>query len=211
MVVLLPEAGDRGDQDSDLEDVLEDGEEACEPARELRIEESDSDAEEEPNSLPRKRKRVGKSKWIKSGTSDKPIKSGEPNLSRNLIDELDFSALTIGSKIFSRDIVMMLVHQTNLYANRDKKWRKIWSWWSRNGEISWHSSDIWISYIASCKPLAQEDLCVQIVYNAMSRNRFQENKKIFPPCGQSKSRTMPIRHSFAVLDEQNQATSLFSL
>ena len=36
-----------------------------------------------------------------------------------------------------------------------------------------------IIYIASCKPLAQEDLCVQIVYNAMSRNRFQENKKYF--------------------------------
>ena len=64
MVVLLPEAGDRGDQGSDLEDVLEDGEEAYEPAGELRIEESDSDAEEEPDSFPRKR--VGKSKWIKS-------------------------------------------------------------------------------------------------------------------------------------------------
>ena len=46
----LPEAGDRGDQDSELEDVLEDGKEAYEPAGELRIEESDSDAEEEPDS-----------------------------------------------------------------------------------------------------------------------------------------------------------------
>ena len=122
VVVLHLEAGDRGDQDSELEDVLENCEEAYEPARELRIEESDSDAEEEPDSLPRKR--VGKSKWIKSGTSDKPIKSGEPNLSPNLIDELDSSALTIGSKIFSRDIVMMLVHETNLYENRDKNEEK---------------------------------------------------------------------------------------
>ena len=38
----------------------------------------------------------------------------------NLIDELDSSALTIGSKIFSHCIVMMVVHQTNLYENRDK-------------------------------------------------------------------------------------------
>ena len=62
--MLLPEAGDRGVQDSDLEDVLEDGEEAYEPAGELRIEESDSHAEVEPDSFPRKR--VGISKWIKS-------------------------------------------------------------------------------------------------------------------------------------------------
>ena len=122
--MLLPEAGDRGDQDSGLEDVLKDDEEACEPAGELRIEESDSDAEEEPDSPPRKRKRVGKSKWIKSGTSDKTIKSGEPNMSPNLIDELDSSAITIGSKIFSLNIVMILVHQTNLYANRDKNKEK---------------------------------------------------------------------------------------
>ena len=56
--------------------------------------------------------------------SDKPIQSGEPNLSPNLIDELNSSAITIGSKIFSRDIVMMLVHQTNLYENRDKNEEK---------------------------------------------------------------------------------------
>ena len=50
MVVLLLEAGDRGEQDIELEEVLEDGEEAYEPAGELRIEESDSDAEQEPDS-----------------------------------------------------------------------------------------------------------------------------------------------------------------
>ena len=121
--MLLPEAGDRGDQDSELEDVLEDGEEVYEPAGELRIENSDSRCRRGTWSLPRKR--VDKSKWIKNGTSDKTIKSGESNLSRNLIDELDSSALTIGSKIFSHDIVMILVHQTNLYANRDKKWKKL--------------------------------------------------------------------------------------
>ena len=44
MVVLLPEAGDS------TRIVLEDGEEAYEPAAELRIEESDFDAEEEPDS-----------------------------------------------------------------------------------------------------------------------------------------------------------------
>ena len=38
------------DQDINLEDVLEDGEEAYEPAGELRIEERNSDADQEPDS-----------------------------------------------------------------------------------------------------------------------------------------------------------------
>ena len=95
-----------------------------------------------------------------NGTSYKPIKSGDPNLSRNLIDELDSSALTIGSKIFSRDIVMMLVHHSRdivmmlVHHSRDIVMMLVHH--SRDivmmlvhGEISWHSSDVWISYIAS--------------------------------------------------------------
>ena len=81
--MLPPEAGDWEYQDSQLEDVLEEGEEAYEPARELEIEETDSEAEEEDDSPPKKRQFIGKSEWMKSGTFDKPIKFEEPNLSPN--------------------------------------------------------------------------------------------------------------------------------
>ena len=169
MVVLLLEAGDRGDQDSDLEDVLKDDEEAYEPAGELRIVENNSDAEEEPDSLPRKC--VGKSKWIKSGTSDKPIKSGEPNLSPNLIDVLDSSALTIGSKIFSRDIVMMLVHQTYLYENRNKTEE---TFEVDEQEMERFRGILLISgyhiLVASWKPLLVSSISKILVYNCLQCN-----------------------------------------
>ena len=73
VVVLPSEAGDRGGQESDLEDVLDDGEEDHEPAGKLEIEESDSEIEEEHNSPPRKRQFIAKSIWSKRGTFDNPF------------------------------------------------------------------------------------------------------------------------------------------
>ena len=91
-----------------------------EPAGELEIDESDSEIEEEHNSPPRKPQFIAKSKWSKRGTFNKPISSGELNLSQPLIDEFDSLAFSIWNKIFSHDSIVMLVEQTNLYANRDK-------------------------------------------------------------------------------------------
>ena len=115
VVVLPSEEGDWEDQDSQLED----GEIAYEPAEELEIETNRLWRQDEPDLPQRKRQFVGKSKKIESETFDKPIKFGKQNLSLNLIDEADSSPLTIWS-IISQDIVMTLVHQTNLYANSDK-------------------------------------------------------------------------------------------
>ena len=115
VVVLPPEAGDWEDQDSQLED----GKIAYEPAEEFEIETNRLWRQKEPDLPPRKRQFVGKSKWIESETSDKPIKFGKQNLSLILIDEADSSPLTIWS-IISQDIVMTLVYKTNLYANSDK-------------------------------------------------------------------------------------------
>ena len=61
----------------------------------LKSKQTNSYAEEEPDSKTRKWLFVGKSKWIESETSDKLFKFGKPNLSLNLIDESDSSALTI--------------------------------------------------------------------------------------------------------------------
>ena len=101
-MVLPPAAGDRGDQESDLEDAVEDGEDEYEPAGELEIEESDSDIEQ-----PDKRRIIPGNKWTKSATFEKPLKSEEPMISEYFVDELETSPIEIWNKIYRTDIVMI--------------------------------------------------------------------------------------------------------
>ena len=181
VVVLPPAAGDRGDQESDLEDAVEDGEGEYKPAGELEIEESDSDIEQPDNSPPRKRRTNPGNKWTISATIEKPLKSEEPMISEYFVDELETSPIEIWNKIFSTDIVMMLVHQTNLYANRDQNNQKFEV--DKREMLRFlgilllsgyhtlpHENHYWST---------QQDLGVSIVYNAMSRNRYHEIKKYF--------------------------------
>ena len=118
--MLPPEAGDRRDQESDLEEVSQNKEKEYKPAVQLQIEENDADVEEEPNSPPSKRRSNVSQNWVKTSKFDKPIESCELSLSQTLVNEFDSFAFKIWMKIFTPDVIEMLDDQTNLYANRDK-------------------------------------------------------------------------------------------
>ena len=108
---------------------------AYEPAEELEIETNRLWRQDEPDLPQRKRQFVGKSKWIESETSDKPIKFGKQNLSLNLIDEADSSPLTIWS-IISQDIYYLLQHE-HWHTNYSvlQKWNK---WYQMRFSVSKH-------------------------------------------------------------------------
>ena len=95
VVVLPPEAGDRGDQESDKEEVPEDKEKEYEPAGQLEIKENDADEEKEPNSPLSKRQSNVSQNWVKTSEFNKPIESCELSLSQTLVNEFDCSAFEI--------------------------------------------------------------------------------------------------------------------
>ena len=123
IVIIPPESGDR-DVDSDVEDSndeqLDQTNLPSDVAGQLEVhhEQSDSDEEETPPVLAKKRQKVDPPKWKKIDrvalpSSPSPLgKVGEEHITK---DEFDIFRL-----FFTDDMISNLVDQTILYAQRDK-------------------------------------------------------------------------------------------
>ena len=182
VVLLPPNAGDSGNQESDTEEVLaESMKEIYKPAGELEIEENlASDDDVEPLLPPRsKRRRQELPKWKRTFGFAKDFQQVEPNFKKNLSDLEGYSPCQMWKNLFSEDILEHIVLQTNLYSNRDQN--------NPHFMVSTNEmrSFLGVLLLTGYHRLPEEhhywstqpDLGVSAVYNTLSRNRYHEIKR----------------------------------
>ena len=118
VVVLLPEAGDSGRQESDVEDVADSMEKIFEPAGKLEVEEDFESNEKSEMALPSTRKKEFP-KWKKSYNFDKTIlMDDDSSILRDCILNLDGSSpFEIWRFFFTEEMIDQIVCQINLYGN----------------------------------------------------------------------------------------------
>ena len=118
IVILPPNSGDIGNQESDLEECPE---EEYESAGELEVEE-DTESDSECENLPTQKK-TSKGKnviWKKNSNFKKPMQVGYENINEKLELHEGKTPYEVWQSVFSNEILKHIVSQTNLFANRDK-------------------------------------------------------------------------------------------
>ena len=180
VVILPPAAGDAGGQDSDVEDIPEDPEEQYEPAGELEVEEDiESDCDNEVLPLRKKIKQENDVIWKKSATFSKPMEIGNAVIDEKLNELEGKIPYEIWKSIFTTEMLQHVVLQNNPFANRDKNVEKF-----KVIECEMENF-LGIILLSGYHTVPQEqhywstqpDLHVEIVAEAMSRNRYLEIKK----------------------------------
>ena len=196
IVVLPPDTGDNGDAETDLEDVVDDGndEEGCEngfeAAGEYELlydgdgEEDDSSANAEPSA---KRSRSGCTptsaggRWRKMSSFDEELPAADfaSPLANHFPDLISKSPFELWTEIFPTGLADMVVEQTNLYASLDRN------------EIGFSTTRSEILQFFGVLLLSRynklpyedhywsndEDLGVDVVSKAMSRHSFRAIKR----------------------------------
>ena len=121
VVVLPPEAGDFGSQESDVEDVADSMEKIFEPAGELEVDEDFESDEESEMARPSTRKKEFP-KWKKSYSFDKTILIDDDfSILRDRILNLEGSSpFEIWRFLFTEEMIDQIVFQKKLYGNPDK-------------------------------------------------------------------------------------------
>ena len=123
VILLPPNAGDFGNQESDTEEVLAESiKKIYEPAGELEIEENLANDDEVEPLLPicSKRRRQELPRWKRTSGFAKDFQQVEPNFKENLSDLEGYSSYQVWKNLFSEDILEHIVLQSNFYSNRDQ-------------------------------------------------------------------------------------------
>ena len=212
VVVLPPESGDK-EVDSDVEDVddmMESDEDAVEPAGELELEESCSESESDnqdgsDDDVEPPPKRPMSGQWRKRTTFTEDLDSEE--LTPILIEYPELDGLTqflLWQKFCPPEVIDEIVHQTELYANRDKNMPNFSM--SRTELARFLGIILLSGYHRVPKERDywsnDPDLSVALVSEAMSRNRFQEIKGVLHfadnqslPAGNKVAKVQPLYSS----------------
>lgn len=183
VVVLPPDAGDKGNQDSDLDEVLEDRETMYDPAGELEVEvleSSDDDDDDLVYKPPVKKGCKSQISWKSKNSSFKSkMQPQVPNWNEKFVEMEDSSPYAIWQKFLTQEMVDHITIQTNLYANRDKNDKRF----EVTSQEIRKMIGIFIFSGYHCLPeeqhywSTQPDLGISFIYNVMSRNRYLEIKK----------------------------------
>ena len=180
VVVLPPSTGDSQNQESDIEEIPENSEESFEPAGELEVEEEIDDSDEDDEDDETRQKLSHHLIWKKSYRLHNHFETLYSNICEKVMLELgEKSPYEIWEALFTPNILQHIISETNRYANRDKNQP---NFCVSEDEMRQFLGIIFISGYHTVPEESdywstQPDLCVPIVQNTMSRNRYLEIKK----------------------------------
>ena len=123
IVILPPENGNTA-ADSDIEDINEDEDELFEQAGELEVDEDSEDSDSSESYDEELRRNNGRStgiRWRKNTEFDQVIQSGDMMKVEDKYPELILeSPLDLWKRFITNEMVDVIIHQSKLYAKRDK-------------------------------------------------------------------------------------------
>ena len=171
VVVLLPNASDSGNQESNTKEVSTSMEKIYEPAGELEIEDLKSNDTELPLPTPTKMTKTASMK--KDSDFETVYQRKEFNFTENLSDLEGNLPYKVRKNLFSEDRVEHIVLQTNLYSNQDQNNQHFTK---SNKEMELFLGVVLLTGYHSLPQehhywSMQPDLGVSAVYNTVSRNR----------------------------------------